>query len=900
MNNNQRHGFFFIPNSNNNGSKPESKGFFGRDFLETLSDLRASQKRQEMFEQHKAVLTELFNKARAVAHKTEEKELPEEQKLFAAQQLAMSLAQSNYGIVAGVLEIYYKADASTVTMWNHEILKHAEDNIISAQLEMQSIATYLLAALKADNPEGKIYRYLEEELATADNKTKLLICLCVFEMYSKKTHYAENFVRAYLQMYYTCNFPNFKDTDNKLRFDAVKAVLKGVRDTSAVRGFRGRANVRAANAADDMLLQSTIRMAEEFKQGGRYSQRTTNGTPEVEEFIRYLKEECLMETPLHDNNCVAAAMQAQCAKMIINTTAAMRPSMVNWMAANPEHYATLAYRNLVADLRPKQGTETQYFAGATRAKMVETITKTYGVEPAVSEAMVTVYEMQIFRQEIGNYEMLFGMFIRISIGDEASYYNPARHIHIEALRRAYQMLMSAEIMDSRYAPIALGVKALSEGIKRDIGLYGFLSPEARELFKIVTGHDQLELQKHYYPRRTAIDSAPADDHLGDHLGSHLGKETAEMFSAIGKELAAAMLFNNFYVQNKLVIDWLADNQDHPVAGIYLTLAHRLRGNAAEESYLCGTSRQEMIETLKGEDFLRSETKAAAMIKVFEVKSFQGDKADLITMFDLLFGICLGAVSTSAMTKSNALSLGSTFHARMASLVKAGGKEGALRDAIAGLVKHISAEGYKGNISKLGLEIYAAVTGHYIVVEDKATVKSAEQHWTDSLKNSATNPQPEVKDANDAPGVMSATVDKVEEKVEEKKVFHKTPKEVDQGVTTGVLAAMTHLLSTSTATELAEEELVKEGIQKALHIKALFEYSKADMATVLDTVLRMDSFPYLGSYSEETGVTGVLSATLFEQEPTAPAHLFTKSCLTEMVTLYAVLKKAMEAEKAANA
>jgi hypothetical protein len=144
--------------------------------------------------------------------------------------------------------------------------------------------------------------------------------------------------------------------------------------------------------------------------------------------------------------------------------------------------------------------------------------------------------------------------------------------------------------------------------------------------------------------------------------------------------------------------------------------------------------------------------------------------------------------------------------------------------------------------------------------------------------------------------MSATVDKVEEK----KVTEKTLKEVDQGVTTGVLAAVTHLLSTSTATELAEEELVKAGIQKALHIKALFGRSKADMATVLDTVLRMDSFPYLGSYSEETGVTGVLSATLFEQEPTAPAHLFTKSCLTEMVTLYAVLKKAMEAEKAANA
>jgi hypothetical protein len=85
--------------------------------------------------------------------------------------------------------------------------------------------------------------------------------------------------------------------------------------------------------------------------------------------------------------------------------------------------------------------------------------------------------------------------------------------------------------------------------------------------------------------------------------------------------------------------------------------------------------------------------------------------------------------------------------------------------------------------------------------------------------------------------MSATVDKVEEK----KVTEKTLKEVDQGVTTGVLAAVTHLLSTSTATELAEEELVKAGIQKALHIKALFGRSKADMATVLDTVLRMDSF-----------------------------------------------------------
>lgn len=896
MNNNQRHGFFFIPSDNNNGSVPESKGFFGRDFLGTLSNLRVSQQRQEMFERHKEFLKELFAKASAAGHKTEEKESIEEQKLLAAQRLATSLAQSKFGIVAAVLESYYDVSATSIVAWHSEIFKDAARNWTPDQKELLAIADYLLTTLKANKYKGKIYEYLVTELEAANNQTKLLISLAVFEMYSKTTSYAGNFVRAYVQMYYACHFPDYKEAGNKFRIDAVKTVLKGARDTSAVRGFRGRASVRAANAADDLLLQSTIRMAEEFKQGGRYNQRTTNGTPEMEEFIRYLKEECLMETPLHDNNCVAAAMQAQCAKMIINTTAAMRPSMVNWMAANPEHYATLAYRNLVADLRPKQGTETQYFAGATRAKMVETITKTYGVEPAVSEAMVTVYEMQIFRQEIGNYEMLFGMFIRISIGDEASYYNPARHIHIEALRRAYQMLMSAEIADSRYGPIAKGVKTLSEGIQRDIGLYGFLSPEARELFKIVTGHDQLELQKHYYSRSSAIDSAPAEDHLGDHLGSHLGKETAEMFSAIGKELAATMLFNNFYVQNKLVIDWLADNQDHPVAGIYMTLAHRLRGNATEESYLCGTSRQEMIETLKGEDFLRSETKAAALIKVFEIKSFQGDKADLITMFDLLLGVCLGAVSTSAMTKSNALSLGSTFHARMAGLAKAGGKDGALKDAIVGLIKHISAEGHEGNISKLGLEIYAALTGHYIVVEAKPVAKRAEQHWTDSLKNSAANPQPEAKDASDAPGVMSATVDKVEEK----KVSEKTPKEVDQGVTTGVLAAVTHLLSTSTATELAEEELVKAGIQKALHIKALFGRSKADMATVLDTVLRMDSFPYLGSYSEETGVTGVLSATLFGQEPTAPAHLFTKSCLTEMVTLYAVLKKAMEAEKAANA
>lgn len=876
MNNNQRHGFFFIPGDNNNGSMPESKGFFSRDFLGTLSNLRASQQRQEMFERHKEFLKELFTKASASAHKTEEKESIEEQKLLAAQQLAKSLAQSKFGIVAIVLESYYDVSATSIVAWHSEIFKDAARNWTPDQKELLAIADYLLTTLKANKYKGKIYEYLVTELEAANNQTKLLISLAVFEMYSKTTDYAGNFVRAYVQMYYACHFPDYKEADNKFRIDAVKTVLKGARDTSAVRGFALRANVRASSATDDLLLQSTIRMAEQFKEGGLYSQRTTNGTPEMEEFIRYLKEECLMENHLHSNNYVAAAMKAQCAKMIINTTAAMRPNMINWMAANPEHYATLAYRNLVADLRPLKGGEAQYFAGGTREEMVETISKTYSVAPAVAEAMVTVYEMQIFRQGIGNYEMLFGMFITIGIGEEASYYSHSRHIHLEVLSRAYQTLMSIEATDSRCGPIAKGVKTLSEGIQRDIGLYGSLSPEARELFRIVTGHNELELQKRYHAQRISVNNSSAENHIGE--------EAAEMFSAIGKELAATMLFNNFYVQNKLVIDWLADNQDHPVAGIYMTLAHRLRGSAAEESYLCGSSRQEMIEILKGEDFLRSETKAAALIKVFEVKSFQGDKADLITMLDLLFGICLGAINASARTKSNALSLGTTFHARMAGLVKAGGKDGALRDAIVGLVKHISAEGYKGNISKLGLEIYTALTGHYIVVDGKVAEKPA------------TPAQPEAKKASDTASVTNAAIDKVEEK----KVFHKTPTTIDPAVTTGVLAAMTHLLSSSTATELAEEELVKVGIQTAKRILGLFADSKADMVVVLDTVLRMDSFPYLGSYSEETGTTGVLTATLFEQKPTAPAHLFTKSCLTEMVSLYAALKKAMEAEKAANA